>query len=398
MTKIVNSWTEWDPLKRVIVGRPEGTQVPAPEPAWIHNYPEHGFPLGTYGKFPQEMVDAANEQMDNFVKIMEKRGIIVDRVEVHPALMDVRAYSTPDWTQLNARGTNNPRDLFLPVGNEIMEATCSIRSRWYEYLNLRPLFERYFKEDPEFLWTAAPKPRLTDDSFEKNYYYNFANVWTLEEKIDRFMQWKFHLTEKEPLWDAADACRCGKDIFWQASCVTNRSGMDWLKRYFGAKGIRVHKIQFNSPEAAKIAFADYFLHPWHIDVSLTAVRPGLAIYNPDEPILTEEAVKLFKMNNWELIPAARPIHDYKDSVSVLGHPYGGPIWISMNTFSLGPNTMCVEAHEERYIEQLTKLGVEVVPIPYDKVFAFGGELHCTTLDVYREGTLEDYFPKQVPGY
>jgi glycine amidinotransferase len=60
--------------------------------------------------------------------------------------------------------------------------------------------------------------------------------------------------------------------------------------------------------------------------------------------------------------------------------------------------MCVEAHEERYIEQLTKLGVEVVPIPYDKVFAFGGELHCTTLDVYREGTLEDYFPKQVSGY
>ena len=183
MTKIVNCWNEWDPLKRVIVGRPEGTQVPAPEPAWIHNYPDHGFPLGTYGKFPQEMVDAANEQMDNFVKIMEKRGIIVDRLEVHPALMDVRAYSTPDWTQLNARGTNNPRDLFLPVGNEIMEATCSIRSRWYEYLNLRPLFERYFKEDPEFLWTAAPKPRLTDDSFEKNYYYNFANVWTLEEKI-----------------------------------------------------------------------------------------------------------------------------------------------------------------------------------------------------------------------
>ena len=32
MPKRVNSWTEWDPLKRVIVGRPEGTQVPAPEP------------------------------------------------------------------------------------------------------------------------------------------------------------------------------------------------------------------------------------------------------------------------------------------------------------------------------------------------------------------------------
>ena len=70
----------------------------------------------------------------------------------------------------------------------------------------------------------------------------------------------------------------------------------------------------------------------------------------------------------------------------------------MNTLSLGPNTICVEAHEERYIEQLTKLGVEVVPVPYDKVVPFGGSLHCTTVDVYREGDLEDYFPNQIEGY
>jgi glycine amidinotransferase len=378
-------------LKRVIVGRPEGTQVPAPEPGWWHSYPDQGFPLGTYGKFPQDMVDAANEQMDNFVQMMEKRGIIVDRVVVHPELAEVRAYSTPDWTQLNARGTNNPRDLFLPVGNEIMESPGSLRSRWYEYLNLRPLFERYFKEDPEFLWTAAPKPRLTDESFEKNYYYNFEHVWTEDEKRTRLKEWRYHLTEKEPLWDAADASRCGKDIFWQCSSVTNRGGMDWLKRYFGAKGIRIHPIQFN-------ATSGYWLHPWHIDVDLIALRPGLAIYNPEIPILTEEAVNLLKLNDWELVAAEKPMHVYKDAVNILGHKLGTTSWISMNTFSLGPNTVCVEAHEERYMEQLAKLGFEVVPVPYDAIYPLGGELHCTTLDVYREGKLEDYFPKQIPGY
>ena len=32
---IVNSWNEWDPLKHVIVGRADGTCIPAPEPASV---------------------------------------------------------------------------------------------------------------------------------------------------------------------------------------------------------------------------------------------------------------------------------------------------------------------------------------------------------------------------
>jgi glycine amidinotransferase len=44
------------------------------------------------------------------------------------------------------------------------------------------------------------------------------------------------------------------------------------------------------------------------------------------------------------------------------------------------------------------LGVEVIPIPYDRVLEFGGSLHCTTLDVYREGSCEDYFPQQIGGF
>ena len=68
MAKIVNSWNEWDPLKRVIVGRPDGSQIPAPEPAWDFDAPKGGFPLGSWGLLPQEMVEAANEQVEGFVK------------------------------------------------------------------------------------------------------------------------------------------------------------------------------------------------------------------------------------------------------------------------------------------------------------------------------------------
>jgi glycine amidinotransferase len=50
------------------------------------------------------------------------------------------------------------------------------------------------------------------------------------------------------------------------------------------------------------------------------------------------------------------------------------------------------------MELLDKLGVEVIPVPCDKVIEFGGSMHCTTLDIFRDGRLEDYFPQQIPGF
>ena len=45
-------------------------------------------------------------------------------------------------------------------------------------------------------------------------------------------------------------------------------------------------------------------------------------------------------------------------------------------------------------EQLDKIGMEVIPVELRDAYAFGGGLHCCTADVYREGTIKDYFPKQ----
>jgi glycine amidinotransferase len=386
MPRIVNSWNEWDPLKRIILGRPEGTCVPAPD-AGYWPIDDEGEPKLTCGPLDDEKVAAANEQMDHFAAILDSRGVIVDRVEIHPTMHLHQPISNPDWVALYQYGSNNPRDTAIVLGNEIMEAPVAKRSRWYEYLSLRPVFERYLKEDPDFLWTSAPRPRLTDQTYVGDYFQQFHKVWSEEERLQRLHAWEFQLTEKEPLFDAADGLRCGRDLFWQASTTTNRTGFDWVKRYFSARGIRVHMTQFDGD-----------LRPWHIDANLAIVRPGLAIYNAQMPPRTPEFLELIKKNDWELVAGAVPEGVVSPDAVARGGFFENMSWVAINCLMLDPNTACCPAHETAHMELLTKLDVDVIPVPYDRVLEFGGSLHCTTLDVYREGSCEDYFPNQIPGF
>jgi len=371
---VVNSWNTWDPLKHVILGRPDNTVIQAPEPAVDRDFPEHGFPMGTYGPMPEEMIEKAKEQMDNFARILESRGIRVDR----PTPLDFnQPVQTPDWRQETMFGCMPPRDLLLTVGSEILEATMSYRSRWFEYLCYRPLLEEYFKEDPNMRWEAAPKPRLTERTYKKGYWDRYRKM-TPKEREQVIHEQDFPLTEAEPCFDAADVGRCGKDFFVYRSTTTNKGGIEWLRRHFSNH--RIHTVRF---------FED---NPMHIDATFVFLRPGLALSNRKRVPLVKEQIELFEKNGWEIVECAPAAHDKKARLSFCS------VWLSMNVLVLDPKTVCVEAGETAQMEQFDKLGFEVIPVPFYDVGAFGGGLHCATADVHREGTCEDYFPKQVEGY
>ena len=371
---IVNSWNEWDPLKHIIVGRADGTMIQAPEPAMERNWPDHGFPLGTFGPLPKDMEEKANEQLDNFAKLLEGRGIRVDR----PTVLDFsQEVQTPDWVQKSMFGCMPPRDVLLTVGNEILEATMSQRARWYEYLCYRPLLECYFKEDPNFRWEAAPKPRLADNNYKPDYWRKWEKK-SIEEVEKAINERDWVLTEKEPCFDAADIGRAGKDLFVYHSSVTNEAGIEWLRRHFPAH--RIHAMWFMED------------NPIHIDATFVVLRPGLALRNRKRKILTPHMLDFFKKNDWEVVECAEPALDGYPPLSFCSQ------WLSMNTLMLDPKTICVDAQEIKQMEQFDKLGFEVIPVPFIDVSAFGGGLHCSTADVYREGKCEDYFPKQTDDF
>ena len=224
--KIVNSWNEWDPLKHVIVGRADGCCIPAPEPALDAKVPEDSDMKGEYGPRTKETVAKANELLDNFASILEKRDIKVDRPI---PINHNQKISTPDWEVKSMFGCMPARDIILTVGNEMLEATMSYRCRWFEYLNYRPLIQKYFNEDKNMRHESAPKPRLTDADYRKDYLSDKIGV---QKRLDWTEKKYFVTTEEEPLFDAADILRFGKDLVVQHGFTTNLKGIEWLKRHF----------------------------------------------------------------------------------------------------------------------------------------------------------------------
>ena len=127
----------------------------------------------------------------------------------------------------------------------------------------------------------------------------------------------------------------------------------------------------------------------HIDGTWRPLRPGLVLHNPDRPT-DEEFTQFLKVNDWEIVEAAQPQYT---AATMPPFCFYRP-WLSMNILCLDDRTVCVEESEVRQMDQLDRLGFEVVPVPFRQAYAFGGGLNCSTMDILRESTLEDYFPKR----
>jgi glycine amidinotransferase len=110
----VKSWNEWDTLRHVIVGRADDCHIPPEEPALDAKVPEDSDMRGQWGRRPQETIDRANELLDNFAGMLEKRGLRVDR----PTSIDHSVpATTPDFHTESQFGCMPPRDVLLTVGH-----------------------------------------------------------------------------------------------------------------------------------------------------------------------------------------------------------------------------------------------------------------------------------------
>lgn len=365
---VVSSWNEWDPLEEMVVGIADDACYEPTEPGnrpAVRGGERRAFPTG---QKPPAVIEKANAELGGLADLLTSRGVIVRRPERRDHHGPVE---TPHFRVPNQYCSVCPRDVLITLGTTVLEAPMSRRARYFEYESYRSLVRGYWEADERVGWTVAPKPTMADAMYRQEFW-----DWPLEERHARMHESEFCVTQDEVVFDAADLCRFGRDVFVQESMTTNRAGIRWLTRTLAPLGLRVHPVHFPLD-----------LFPSHIDCTFVPLRPGLVLTNPERPIRHEERA-LFRRNDWTLVDAPSPVLGNDDMPA---HCQSSK-WLSMNVLSLSPDTVVCEAQELPLQELLADLGFEVLTLPFRNVFEFGGSLHCATWDVRRTGTREDLFP------
>ena len=349
------SCNEWDPLEEVVVGVVEGATVPCWDAMLEATAPSHAsWFFKKYGgkPFPSKMIEKASKELDGLVKLFKELNIKVRR----PDPVDFsKSYETPWW---KSRGlyAAMPRDIFMVVGDTIVEAPMAWRTRYFESRAYNHLLQEYFKKGGR--WLVAPKSSMGDGFYNSKYRSNHPIVNSKKQ---------FIITNDEIAFDAADFVRCGKDLFVQKSHVTNDVGIEWVRRHIGSE-FKVHVVEFGDP------------HPMHIDTTIVPLAPGKLLINPS---WVKKIPPIFK--SWDILPAPQPTKPFDSGL------YFSSDWLTINILSIDEKRIIVEEQEEPLIKDLKKWGFEPIPIPFRNFYPFGGSVHCATLDVRRRGTLQSYF-------
>jgi N-dimethylarginine dimethylaminohydrolase len=344
------SCNEWDQLEEVIVGNPLNARFPTPDRSTqLAEFPDRSLSEIPRGPFPQQIIEETEEDLNEFVQVLEKLGVTVKRPETwtHEA-----KFSTIHW---EAEGYYNycPRDVLLVIGDHIIETPNVIRSRAQETFSYRTLLMDYMKSGAK--WYSAPKPMLLDSLFEGV---------DLDKPTPR---------NDEPAFDAANILRFGHDLIYLVSATGNEMGGHWLQSILGDK-FRVH-------------FLKDVYYGSHIDSTFVALRPGLVLANPAR-VNADTLPEILRQ--WKVIYSPPMENTDRYDVAYKSKCIGSD-WIDMNSFSINPNLVVVDRDQSALIKLLEKEGLDVIPLKLRHSKMLGGGFHCVTLDVRRAGTLQQYF-------
>lgn len=346
----INSHNDWDPLEEIVVGHAHHARISIDRSSHSFSYANQKLSAIEHleGPYPVNLIDEANQDIDNFAQVLRDLNVIVHRPAIQNHDLE---FSTPNW---KSRGNHNwcPRDLILPLGNMLIETSVAVRSRYFETDAYRNILYEAFEDNA--LWIAAPRPKLLDNMFD----------------IENDVRGRSTLMDREIVFDAANVVRVGRDLLYQISNSGNIKGFRWLKRLLEPLGYRLHYSELYS-------YA-------HFDSTIIPLRPGLVLLNSSR-VTPENCPTIFA--KWDKIW----FEDCVANPCVLKN-WVAPCspYIGMNILSIDTDTVIVEENQLPLIHMLEKYHIKCIAVRFRHAQTLSGGFHCCTLDLRRRGQLEDY--------
>ena len=320
----MKSNNEWDQLKKVVVGVADYARVPEMDRSlrFVNYADKQDVSDVVSGLYPKKVIEEANEDLEIFVKFLESQEVEV----VRPNREESDYYNYC------------PRDCVFLHGEFSLATPMSLRSR-----------KNNWKSYAHHLDNLIHIPCSGEDGL-----YN-ENCLSNKDILS--------LTESSPAFDAANIIRANDDLLYLVSNTGNVKGAELLQSLVGPE-VKVHLLQ---------GVYSYV----HIDSTIAFLREGLMMVNPSR--VKSRDVLPHPFNTWDIIFAPEPI----DIGHYPGYNNASP-WCNLNLFSINPNLVVLEEHQDETRKELEKYGIESVMLPIRQGRTLGGFFHCVTLDLDRE--------------
>ena len=329
----IQSCNGWDPLKEVIVGDVTGARIPPLNPS-MKNFMFANLTDSEIVSickpwiYPTRVIEETEEDLDQLAKTLRDLHIRVYRPEK-------KVYGWMNYC---------PRDIFLVLNDTIIETPCVMSERVNESFAYRHILNNI---DDYSKWIQAPTPQYLDISF------NFTDLS------------KTTLQNIEIMFDAPNVVRLGTDLLYQMSNSGNEKGYDWLKHTFPEYTVHL-AYQYSGA---------------HFDSTVVPLRPGLVLLNGHR-CNEDNYPKIFE--KWDKIFFTDIIDQVADDRAISSSAIG------INILSVNEHTVIVDKNQKPLIKELKKWGIDSIPLQLRHAKTLGGGFHCVTLDLHREGKLEQY--------
>lgn len=337
-------WTNWDPLKEVIVGNCVGGAA--------HN---------KLARILQE----TKEDLDTLAGYLTKLGIRVHRPNASHLPVDI---DLGRFKINNPTSPIVPRDQYLMYGNTIYQTYTSMPDRYLDSTSYNHIFKEFF--DKGYNWLSMPPPIL--DTLVDRWWANGEEIYhkQLRDQI---------------LWHTATMFKCGDKLITNTQGPGNNAGLEWMKR--------------NLPQGTVIDAGKTHQQGFgHIDHGWFMTNDNLVFcVNKDwvpEPLRNKELVEL--QDHFEKFDDVKFITDYSSAGGKFSDAwldkwltewkgYAQEVFFDSNVLVIDSQNVLFSNTQPGIFKIMERYGINCHVVPQRHGLFWEAGVHCLTLDLVRDG-------------